>query len=109
MARRRWVIRDGQLVELNLDAPPPPRRGPYIMSDIREYRSAITAEVISSRSMHRAHLRAHGCIEVGNEMPRVSREAPPPVRADAMAALEASPERHAEARAASERAGKAEI
>jgi hypothetical protein len=109
MARRRWVIRDGQLVELNLDAPPPPRRGPYIMSDLREYPSVVTGEMITSRSQHREHLRQHGCIEVGNEMPRVSREAPPPVRADAIAALEASPERHAEARAASERAGKVEL
>lgn len=27
----------------------------------------ITGETISSRSAHREHLRAHKCIEVGNE------------------------------------------
>ncbi len=27
----------------------------------------ITGERIKSRSDHRAHLRSHGCIEVGNE------------------------------------------
>jgi len=109
MARRRWVFRNGELVELDLNAPLPARRGPYIMSDLREYPSIVTGEMITSRSQHREHLRQHGCIEVGNEMPRVSREPLPPIRADAIAALEASPETHAEARAASERAGKAEV
>ena len=107
--RRRWVFRNGELVELDLEAVLPPRRGPYIMSDLAEYRSVVTREMITSRSQHREHLRQHGCIEVGNEMPRVSREEMPPVREDAVAALQASPERHAEARAASERAGKVEV
>lgn len=42
-------------------------RAPMIMSDITPYRSALTGELIPSRSVHRAHLRAHNCIEVGNE------------------------------------------
>lgn len=109
MSHRRWVLRNGELVELDLEAPMPPRRGPYVMSDLAEYRSVVTREMITSRSQHREHLRAHGCIEVGNEMPQVSREPLPPVREDAIAALQASPERHAEARAASERAGKVEL
>ncbi len=109
MSRRRWVWRNGVQIEIDLEAPLPPRRGPYIMSDLSEYRSVVTREMITSRSQHREHLRQHGCIEVGNEMPSVSREALPPVRGDAAAALEASPETHAEARAASERATKAEI
>jgi hypothetical protein len=109
MAHRRWVIRNGELVEVDLNAPLPPRRAPYVMSDLSEYRSVVTGEMIGSRSEHRAHLRAHGCIEVGNEMPRPSREALPPVREDVAMALQASPEAHAEARSASERAGKAEL
>ena len=109
MARRRWVIRNGELVEVDLNAPVPPRRGPYVMSDLREYRSIITREPITSRSQHREHLRQHGCIDVGNEMPTVSREALLPVRADLATAMQASPETHAQARAASERAGKAEL
>jgi hypothetical protein len=97
-------MRRGELVELDLNASPPPRRGPYVISDIGEYRSVITREMITSRSQHREHLKAHGCIEVGNEMPRPSRRPLPPVSDDLAAALQASPEAHAEARAASERA-----
>ena len=40
---------------------------PYIMGDIPPYKSMITGEQISGRAQHRAHLRQHGCIEVGNE------------------------------------------
>jgi hypothetical protein len=110
MSRHRYVIRNGELVELNLDAPLPPRRGPYIQSDITPYRSVITREPITSRSQHRDHLRAHGAFEVGNEYPKgIEREALPPARDDIKAALEASPETHAEARAASERAAKVPI
>lgn len=109
MSRHRYVWRAGRLVELDLDAPLPPRKTPYIMRDIGEYRSVITGEPIGSRSQHRDHLRAHGCIEVGNEMPVVSRDPLPPVRDDIASAIEASPERHAEARAALERAGHVEL
>ena len=107
--RRRWVIRKGELVELDLDAALPPRRTPYVQSDIKDYRSVITGEVIASRSDHRDHLRRHGCVEVGNEMPRVSRQAVGPVRDDIARALEASAETHAEARAASEAGERAEL
>jgi hypothetical protein len=102
--RRRYVIRNDELVELDLEAPPPPRRGPYVISDIGDYPSVITGEMITSRSQHREHLKAHGCVEVGNEMPRSTRQPLPPVSDDLAAALQASPETHAEARAASERA-----
>lgn len=47
------------------DAPPP--QAAMIMPDIAPYRSVIDGSEISSRSRHREHLRAHGCIEVGNE------------------------------------------
>jgi hypothetical protein len=104
--RRRWVWRNGELVEVDLNAPRRPSLAPYVISDLAEYRSVLTREMITSRSQHREHLRAHGCIEVGNEMPCVSREALPPVREDIAKALEASPELRAEARSASERAGK---
>lgn len=40
---------------------------PYVIPDIQPYKSVITGEVIGSRSTHRAHLKQHGCIEVGNE------------------------------------------
>lgn len=38
-----------------------------IMADIKPYTSMIDGSVINSRSQHRAHLKAHGCIEVGND------------------------------------------
>jgi hypothetical protein len=38
-----------------------------VMPDIKPYKSMVTGEMIGSRSHHRAHLKQHGCIEVGNE------------------------------------------
>jgi hypothetical protein len=99
-------MRNGQFTELDLEAPLPPRRGPYMISDIGEYRSVITREMITSRSQHREHLRAHGCVEVGNEMPHSAPQPLPPVGPAIQAALQASPETHAEARVASERASR---
>ena len=40
---------------------------PQVIKDIDPYVSMIDGSVITSRSQHREHLRAHGCIEVGNE------------------------------------------
>ena len=47
-----------------------PSSAPMIMPDIAPYRSVIDGSEITSRSRHREHLRAHGCIEIGNEKPR---------------------------------------
>lgn len=43
---------------------------PMVMRDIEPYRSMITGECIQGRRQHRDHLRAHSCIEVGNETPK---------------------------------------
>jgi hypothetical protein len=43
-----------------------------IISDKVEYRSTITGEPITSRSQHREHLKRHGCVEVGNELPKIA-------------------------------------
>lgn len=43
--------------------------GFLVMPDIQPYTSVIDGSTITSRSRHREHLRAHGCIEVGNERP----------------------------------------
>jgi hypothetical protein len=74
------------------------------MSDISEYRSIITREPITSRSQHREHLKVHGCVEVGNEYHEPTREPLPPLKDDLVAAMQASPETHAEARVALEKA-----
>lgn len=41
--------------------------GPMVMPDIQPYQSMIDGTLITSRSQHREHLKANGCIEVGNE------------------------------------------
>lgn len=40
---------------------------PQVMPDIQPYQSMIDGQMITSRSKHRAHLKQHGCIEIGNE------------------------------------------
>ena len=49
--------------------------GYTVLPDIAPYKSVIDGSVIGSRSTHRAHLREHNCIEVGNERPTPRREA----------------------------------
>ena len=55
--------------------------GPQVVRDIEPYKSMITGEMITSRSTHRDHLRAHGCIEVGNEI-KAAMTRPEPKRQD---------------------------
>lgn len=103
--RRKYLWRGGRWAELDLDAPRPKPVAPMIMRDVEPYRSVITQEVIGGRRQHREHLRQHNCIEVGNEMPRMAQTPLPPVKHDVERAMQASPEVHAAARAASERGG----
>jgi hypothetical protein len=49
----------------------------YVMNDIQPYKSMIDGSMITSRSRHREHLQAHGCIEVGNE--KMQNRTPAPV------------------------------
>lgn len=49
---------------------------PQIMLDIQPYTSMVDGSVITSRSKHRDHLRAHNCIEIGNE--KMQNTPPPP-------------------------------
>lgn len=39
----------------------------HFIPDIAGYKSMATGEYIGSRSAHRAHLKQHGLIELGNE------------------------------------------
>lgn len=54
--------------------------GYFVMGDIDPYRSQLTGEMVQSRSRHRALLREHKCIEIGNETKylRPKQKAPPP-------------------------------
>lgn len=64
MARQSFVYRDGKVIPKE-DARPRP--GLQIITDIAPYQSIVDRSVIGGRRQHRDHLRAHGCIEVGNE------------------------------------------
>ena len=44
-----------------------PRAGFSVLGDIQPYQSQITGEIIEGRRQHREHLRAHNCVEVGND------------------------------------------
>lgn len=86
MARKSFVMVNGQLYEktgdnsviidgknwyclggtwMPLDAPA--ARTFMVIPDIQPYTSMIDGSQITSRSSHREHLRAHNCVEVGNE------------------------------------------
>lgn len=50
---------------------------PMVMPDIQPYKSMIDGSMITSRSIHREHLRQHNCFEVGNE--KMETKLPTPV------------------------------
>jgi len=66
--KRTYIQIDGVLYEKGSEPREP--AAPMVMPDIPEYTSMIDGTRITSRSHHREHLRAHGCIEIGNEMPK---------------------------------------
>jgi len=63
--RTTYVMRNGELVEKHKANDEV--HAPMIMGDITPYQSMIDGSIIQSRSRHRDHLKANGCIEVGNE------------------------------------------
>jgi hypothetical protein len=46
------------------------RDAPMVMSDIQPYISQVDGSVIESRSKHKAHLKQHKMIELGNDVPK---------------------------------------
>lgn len=65
--RKSWIYKaDGTVVERGEYVPADPL-APMVMPDIQPYTSMIDGRTIHSRSEHRAHLRQHNCIEIGNE------------------------------------------
>jgi hypothetical protein len=72
MARQSFIQQfiDGEWVMVPKDqvlSNARPTQTHYVIGDINPYRSTIDGSVIGSRSTHRAHLKQHGCVEVGNE------------------------------------------
>ena len=64
--RKSFVQIDGVLYEKGTEPAREPA-GPMVMKDIAPYQSMIDGSTITSRSKHREHLRAHNCVEIGNE------------------------------------------
>jgi hypothetical protein len=61
---------------------------PMVMPDIQPYQSMVDGTYITSRSHHRAHLKQHRVIEIGNEtkhlMAQAKRPSSPPGLKDAL-------------------------
>jgi len=74
--KKTYIYVNGELVEKGLKEHHE-SLGPMVMPDISPYKSMIDGSMITSRSVHRDHLREHGCIEVGNE--RMETKLPPPI------------------------------
>lgn len=55
-------LREGQISNKMSDLPTP-----MLMRDIEPYKNMIDGKMITSRSGHRALLKQHGCVEVGND------------------------------------------
>ena len=83
--RRRYIQIDGILYEKGTE---PRSEGVMIFGDIQPYQSMIDGSIITSRSQHREHLKAHGCIEIGNEpiKPRPLPDVSPQKRKELIAA-----------------------
>jgi hypothetical protein len=47
-----------------------PKESAMVMSDIQPYISQVDGSVIESRSKHKAHLKQHKMIELGNDVPK---------------------------------------
>lgn len=76
MKRRFIYPKGGEPLEVKESYVPEPRARHYVMGDIQPYQSMIDGSIIGSRSVHREHLRAHGCIEVGNETKYLTQRKP---------------------------------
>lgn len=80
MPRKRY-IQDPVSLEL---IPAEEYRGPsssksaYVVPDIAPYRSMVDGSMITSRSHHRAHLKQHGMVEIGNEINHHMKQAQQP-------------------------------
>ncbi len=60
---------------------------PYLVRDISHYQSPIDGTMITSRSAHRAHLKQHDLVEVGNERLKTPRPDLGPAKGDIAAAV----------------------
>lgn len=72
--RGTYVMRNGRLVRKE-HAAPRPGSGLYVISDtMPDMRHPATGQVMNSKSQFRAITRAAGCVEVGTETQRDTRQ-----------------------------------
>lgn len=68
-----YVIRDGKLVDKATAVPLAGCVGGVISDTMPGMRHPITQKMMDSKSQFRAVTRAHGCVEVGNDVQRDTR------------------------------------
>lgn len=59
---------------------------PYVAADMTPYQSMIDGSWITSRSRHNEHLKAHNCIEIGNETHHLKAKQKPELSKESRAA-----------------------
>jgi hypothetical protein len=75
--RRKWVWRDGAMMEVSTDALRDRTRGANLIHDTADpFRSHADGLVYDSKSTYRKSLKRAGMVEMGNERSRKP-EAPP--------------------------------
>ena len=77
MARQRFIQVDGKLVPSE-EVHNPQRPAYYIQGDLPPYRNMINGQITEGRKQHRELLKAHNCIEIGNEKQSAQPRTPPP-------------------------------
>lgn len=85
MSRQRLILHQGVWYDVT-NAKPPPRKTPYLIRDSMDALvHPATGAVIDSKSAFRAVTKAHGLVEVGNEVsvaPRALHEPDPTAAVD---------------------------
>ena len=77
--RQRWIYEGGEVVAYIVDdVVQYDHRGRQekgesaaVMPDIEPYQHQVTGEMVSSRSQHRALLKRHNLVEIGNEVKEI--------------------------------------
>jgi len=64
--RKRWIYVNGQAIPAEEYEAQPQTAGFFVMDDLKPYKSMITGEMIEGRAAHRAHLKQHNKVEVGD-------------------------------------------
>ena len=88
MSRETYVLRDGKLVPKHMAAPKSGAAFFVISDEMKPMRHPITNKLMDSKSQFRAVTRAHGCVEVGNDVQRDTRRMDMnPIKADIAQAI----------------------